>query len=152
MNFLLFFSFISYFFLYFVNSRPLASVSNSRVYWYEDWKRLHKVDHLSISTTTEIPGIIECFGNRPKPETTTQLEKMEQFLKNNPQLPSPCNISPSEQDTQTKFYCFALLALWVMLMLSAVIYQIRTLLSVKTLGLKKKEQKDAETQTNDAKI
>jgi hypothetical protein len=71
---------------------------------------------------------------------------MDHFIKNNPQLPSPCNSSPADQDTQTKLYCFALLALWVMLMLSAVIYQIRTLLTVKTLGLKRKEK---ETEVKD---
>src|SRR5687768_16955144 len=42
-------------------------------------------------------------------------------------IPSPCGSPPSEHDDlQQKFYCYALLALWIMLLISAILYQMRT--------------------------
>jgi hypothetical protein len=44
-------------------------------------------------------------------------------------LPSPCKESPkSDTDFYTKLYCYGILSLWLMLMLSALIYQIRAIL------------------------
>jgi hypothetical protein len=99
----------------------------------------------SPSTTTKSyeDGIIACFGDK----TTTPKPKMEQFLKANVNAPMPalCNMSFSEMTLEQKMYCFAILALWVMLMLSAIMYQIRTMMKVRNAGigiLRKNKKRD----------
>lgn len=47
-------------------------------------------------------------------------------------LPSPCKEPPtSDSEIHTKLYCYGLLALWIMLMFSAVIYQVRAILKIR---------------------
>jgi hypothetical protein len=120
---------------------------------FEAFKEKGITPPLSTTTASYESGIIQCFG-----ETTTT--EMEQILKSNPQLPSICNISFSEMSLETKIYCYSysytLLALWIMLMLSALMYQIRTLLKVtgffkikKDGEIEANEQKNDETVTED---
>ena len=47
-------------------------------------------------------------------------------------LPSPCKEAPtSESEIHTKLYCYGLLSLWLMLMFSALIYQIRAIIKIR---------------------
>jgi hypothetical protein len=141
----------------YINATTVTYLTTTKVYEYEEFKRLGLFDKLfnkqaAITSTTVAPitteesfesGIIECFGDKPTTSTTTLKPiAMEQILSNNHQFPSLCKGSPSEQDTQTKLYCFALLALWIMLMFSALIYQIRTIWAMKKLKGKGKSIKD----------
>jgi hypothetical protein len=90
---------------------------------------------LSNQATTDSyeAGIIQCFG-----ETTTTGSPMEEVIKNNP-FPSLCN--NLENSITTVIFCFGLLTLWIMLMASAIIYQVRSIGKVRKKFRMNKEGK-----------
>lgn len=72
---------------------------------------------------------IKYFFQIPSKHKIFSLKKMDiNPVQNVDRLPSPCKDSPTAAtDFYTKVYCYGLLSLWIMLMLSALIYQIRTI-------------------------
>jgi hypothetical protein len=89
-------------------------------------------------------GIIQCFG-----ETTTTGSPMEEVIKNNP-FPSLCN--NLDNSITTVIFCFGLLTLWIMLMASAIIYQIRSIGKVrKKIRMNKEGKFEVGTRENSPK-
>jgi hypothetical protein len=81
---------------------------------------------LSSTTTTTLAPITTTMAAAPAVHSLLLQPELSH-------LPTLCKNSDVDKSFQSQFYCYALLALWIMLMISAILYQIRALLSVKTV-------------------
>ena len=125
---------IQFIFIFFIvqNTTSKPYITHTDLPEYQEYKRRNLLARLNPSTNA--PSFTVEFVRN----TSAEMDPYEHSV----HLPSPCKeIKTADGLTLNNAYCVALLALWFMLMLSAILYQLRTVLSLKNIITSIKKEK-----------